>query len=127
MGQDHASDIVHRVRAIVRESVVLLEPDFLAGGIAAIAPRLSALRERVREEGLLAPHLPRPSEERACPWPRSGGSARSWAGRRWATTSSTARPRTSATWSCCSITGAPSRRSASCARWPRARSGAASR
>jgi alkylation response protein AidB-like acyl-CoA dehydrogenase len=58
MGQDHASDIVHRVRAIVRESVVLLEPDFLAGGIAAIAPRLSALRERVREEGLLAPHLP---------------------------------------------------------------------
>jgi acyl-CoA dehydrogenase len=58
MGQDHASEIVHRVRAIVRESVVLLEPDFLAGGIGAIAPRLGALRERVREEGLLAPHLP---------------------------------------------------------------------
>lgn len=50
--------IVHRVRAIVREGVVLLEPDFLAGGLAAIAPRLDALRQRVREEGLLAPHLP---------------------------------------------------------------------
>jgi acyl-CoA dehydrogenase len=58
MAHDHASDIVHRVRAIVRESVVLLEPDFLAGGMGAIAPRLGALRERVREEGLLAPHLP---------------------------------------------------------------------
>jgi alkylation response protein AidB-like acyl-CoA dehydrogenase len=50
--------ILHRVRAIVREGVVLLEPDFLAGGMAAIAPRLDALRQRVREEGLLAPHLP---------------------------------------------------------------------
>jgi alkylation response protein AidB-like acyl-CoA dehydrogenase len=58
MGQGHLDDIVARVRAIVRESVVLLEPDFLAGGIGAIAPRLGALRERVREEGLLAPHLP---------------------------------------------------------------------
>ena len=58
MSQDHASDIIHRVRAIVRESVVLLEPDFLADGIGAIAPRLEALRQRVREEGLLAPHLP---------------------------------------------------------------------
>ena len=55
MAHDHASDIVHRVRAIVRESVVLLEPDFLAGGMGAIAPRLGALRERVREEGLPAP------------------------------------------------------------------------
>jgi acyl-CoA dehydrogenase len=50
--------LLHRVRAIVREGVVLLEPDFLAGGFAAVAPRLHALRERVREEGLLAPHLP---------------------------------------------------------------------
>ena len=58
MGQEHVDEIVHRVRAIVRESVVLLEPDFLAGGIGAIAPRLGALRERVREEGLLAPRLP---------------------------------------------------------------------
>jgi len=58
MGQGHRDDIVDRVRAIVRESVVRLEPDFLAGGIDAIAPRLGALRERVREEGLLAPHLP---------------------------------------------------------------------
>jgi acyl-CoA dehydrogenase len=58
MAQHDLDDIVHRVRAIVREGVVLLEPDFLSGGIAAIAPRLGALRERVREEGLLAPHLP---------------------------------------------------------------------
>jgi alkylation response protein AidB-like acyl-CoA dehydrogenase len=50
--------LLHRVRAIVREGVVRLEPDFLAGGFAAVAPRLGALRERVREEGLLAPHLP---------------------------------------------------------------------
>ena len=58
MGAADVDGIVDRVRAIVRESVVLLEPDFLAGGFGAIAPRLGALRERVREEGLLAPHLP---------------------------------------------------------------------
>jgi alkylation response protein AidB-like acyl-CoA dehydrogenase len=58
MSPAHLDDIVHRVRAIVREGVVLLEPDFLAGGLGAIAPRLGALRERVRAEGLLAPHLP---------------------------------------------------------------------
>jgi len=58
MGATGVDGIVDRVRAIVRESVVLLEPDFLAGGMAAIEPRVAALRERVREEGLLAPHLP---------------------------------------------------------------------
>ncbi len=58
MGDADRDGILHRVRAIVREGVVLLEPDFLAGGMAAIAPRLDALRQRVREEGLLAPHLP---------------------------------------------------------------------
>jgi acyl-CoA dehydrogenase len=58
MGDADRDGIIHRVRAIVREGVVLLEPDFLAGGLGAIAPRLDALRERVREEGLLAPHLP---------------------------------------------------------------------
>ncbi|HEY8151638.1 MAG TPA: acyl-CoA dehydrogenase family protein [Vicinamibacteria bacterium] len=58
MGDADRDGIIHRVRAIVREGVVLLEPDFLAGGLGAIAPRLEALRERVREEGLLAPHLP---------------------------------------------------------------------
>jgi len=58
MGDAHMDGIIHRVRAIVREGVVLLEPDFLAGGLGAIAPRLEALRQRVREEGLLAPHLP---------------------------------------------------------------------
>ena len=62
-----------RVRAIVRESVVLLEPDFLAGGMAAIEPRIGALRERVREEGLLAPHLPPPAGAPGCPWPCSAG------------------------------------------------------
>jgi alkylation response protein AidB-like acyl-CoA dehydrogenase len=50
--------LLHRVRAIVREGVVLLEPDFLAGGFSAVVARLHALRERVGEEGLLAPHLP---------------------------------------------------------------------
>ena len=60
--------LLHRVRAIVREGVVLLEPDFLAGGFAAVEPRLQALRERVREEGLLAPHLPgRAGAAPACP------------------------------------------------------------
>ena len=58
MGDAARDGILHRVRAIVREGVVLLEPDFLAGGLGAIAPRLDALRQRVREEGLLAPHLP---------------------------------------------------------------------
>src|SRR5260221_5850224 len=58
MGDAAGDGILHRVRAIVGEGVVLLEPDFLAGGLGAIAPRLEALRQRVREEGLLAPHLP---------------------------------------------------------------------
>jgi len=53
-----SADLIHRVRAIVRESVVRLEPDFLGGGPAAVEPRLQALRQQVREEGLLAPHLP---------------------------------------------------------------------
>ena len=58
MGHADVDGIIHRVRAIVREGVVRLEPDFLAGGIGAIGPRLGALRQRVGEEGLLAPHLP---------------------------------------------------------------------
>ncbi len=58
MSASDRDDLLHRVRAIVRESVVRLEPAFLSGGTEAVLPGLHALRERVREEGLLAPHLP---------------------------------------------------------------------
>jgi alkylation response protein AidB-like acyl-CoA dehydrogenase len=51
-------DLLDRVRAIVRESVVPLEPAFLSGGMPAVEQPLHALRERMRGEGHLAPHLP---------------------------------------------------------------------
>lgn len=49
--------LLQRVRAIVRDDVVGLEPEFRAG-VAGVMPRLDALRAKVRAEGLLAPHLP---------------------------------------------------------------------
>ena len=52
--------------------------------------------------GLLARICPQPTGGRPVPGRVRAAPARSWAGRPWATTSSTARPRTSATWSCCS-------------------------
>jgi alkylation response protein AidB-like acyl-CoA dehydrogenase len=57
MGTTHVEAMLHRVRAIVRDDVALLEPEFRAD-VAAVMPRLHALRDRVRAEGLLAPHLP---------------------------------------------------------------------
>src|SRR5260221_6260524 len=58
MGDAAGDGILHRVRAIVREGVFLLEPASRAGGLGATAPRLEALRQRVREGGLLAPIPP---------------------------------------------------------------------
>ena len=58
MAAAQAGDLLPRVRAIVRDEVVPLEPAFLAGGVGAILTRLHALRQAVREQGLLAPHLP---------------------------------------------------------------------
>ncbi|HUG54664.1 MAG TPA: acyl-CoA dehydrogenase family protein [Vicinamibacteria bacterium] len=53
-----AEALIDRARTIVREQVVPIERDFLAGGGDRARPALDAVRERVREEGLLAPHLP---------------------------------------------------------------------
>jgi acyl-CoA dehydrogenase len=54
-----ADALVARARAIVREQVVPIERDFLAGGAPRALPGLEAVRDGVRKEGLLAPHLPR--------------------------------------------------------------------
>jgi hypothetical protein len=69
------------------------------------------LRERVREEGLLAPHLP-PELRRGRPAPGRVRTAQRGAGlvAPRPLRLQLARLRTSATWSCCSITGARSRR-----------------
>ena len=66
---DHADAdaLVGRVRAIVRDSIVPLEPDFLSGGLDLVLPRLLAVRDRAREEGLVAPHLPREYGGRGLP------------------------------------------------------------
>lgn len=51
--------IVDQVRAFVREELLPLEADFLSRPARELLPALLARRERVRELGLLAPHLPR--------------------------------------------------------------------
>ncbi len=45
-------------RAFVRKEVLPLEPAFLTQGFAAVLPRLRAVREKARETGLFAAHLP---------------------------------------------------------------------
>ncbi len=52
-------ELLDRAREIVRDEVVPLEPDFLAGRFDTLEPALARVRERVRTVGLWAPYLPR--------------------------------------------------------------------
>src|SRR5262249_3852497 len=52
-------ELLDRVAAFVAREVEPLEPALAAGPFAALAPRLDAVRDRAREEGLWAPQLPR--------------------------------------------------------------------
>ncbi len=46
------------VRAFVEKEVLPLEHDFLADGFTAVLPRLRAVRQKARETGLFAAHVP---------------------------------------------------------------------
>jgi acyl-CoA dehydrogenase len=52
------SEILDAVRNFVREELVPLERRFLQGSFLALKPELERKRQRVRESGLWAPHLP---------------------------------------------------------------------
>lgn len=52
-------DLVATVRRFVDEEVIPVERRVLEGGFGAAGPEIARLRERVREMGLLAPHMPR--------------------------------------------------------------------
>jgi len=47
------------LRRLIADEVVPLEGEMFRGGFPAVEPRLLALRDRARELGLFAPHLPR--------------------------------------------------------------------
>ncbi|HEU0054446.1 MAG TPA: acyl-CoA dehydrogenase family protein [Longimicrobium sp.] len=51
-------DALARIRRIVREELAPLEARFLAEPFRAVKPAVHAVRERVKAEGLWAPHLP---------------------------------------------------------------------
>jgi acyl-CoA dehydrogenase len=52
-------DLVAAVRRFVDAEVIPVERRVLEGGFGAAGPEIARLRERVREMGLLAPHMPR--------------------------------------------------------------------
>ncbi|MFL6235466.1 MAG: acyl-CoA dehydrogenase family protein, partial [Thermoanaerobaculia bacterium] len=52
-------DLVATVRRFVDEEVIPVERRVLERGFGAAGPEIARLRERVREMGLLAPHMPR--------------------------------------------------------------------
>jgi len=52
-------DLVAAVRRFVDEEVIPVERRVLEGGFGAAGPEVARLRERVREMGLLAPHMPK--------------------------------------------------------------------
>ncbi|HEY4572483.1 MAG TPA: acyl-CoA dehydrogenase family protein, partial [Thermoanaerobaculia bacterium] len=52
-------DLVATVRRFVDEEVISVERRVLERGFGAAGPEIARLRERVREMGLLAPHMPR--------------------------------------------------------------------
>lgn len=53
------ADLLGRVRAIVREAIVPLEPGFLNRPFREGLPALEAVREAVKQDGLWAPYVPR--------------------------------------------------------------------
>src|SRR5436305_11508628 len=52
-------DLVAAVRRFVDEEVIPVERRVLERGFGAAGPEIARLRERVREMGRLAPHMPR--------------------------------------------------------------------
>jgi acyl-CoA dehydrogenase len=56
---DHREPRLAALRRLIAAEVVPLESELFRGGFPAVEPRLLALRDRVRELGLFAPHLPR--------------------------------------------------------------------
>ncbi|NUQ39171.1 MAG: acyl-CoA dehydrogenase family protein [Caldilineales bacterium] len=52
------TDLLDRIRLFLREEVHPLEPDFLRGDLAAVAPALAGKRQRAQALGLWTPHLP---------------------------------------------------------------------
>jgi len=52
------TDLLDRIRLFLREEVHPLEPDFLRGDLAALAPALAGKRQRAQALGLWTPHLP---------------------------------------------------------------------
>src|ERR1043166_4325500 len=55
---DRVKSLLERGRAFVRAEVLPLEPRFLLGQLAELAPALEEARRRGRAAGLWAPHLP---------------------------------------------------------------------
>ncbi|MDX2184025.1 MAG: acyl-CoA dehydrogenase family protein [Gemmatimonadaceae bacterium] len=55
---DERDALLLRVRRIVRERIVPLEPAFLNGSFRALTPELDAVRTVVRQAGLWAPYIP---------------------------------------------------------------------
>jgi alkylation response protein AidB-like acyl-CoA dehydrogenase len=51
--------VLQAVRALIEREVIPLEPALLSRPFSELLPRLSAIRQRVRELGLWAPHIPR--------------------------------------------------------------------
>jgi acyl-CoA dehydrogenase len=56
---EESRDLATAVRRFVDEEVIPVERRVLEGGFGAAGPEIARLRERVREMGLLAPHMPR--------------------------------------------------------------------
>jgi len=56
---ENIRDLVAAVRRFVDEEVIPVERLVLERGFGAAGPEIARLRERVREMGLLAPHMPR--------------------------------------------------------------------
>ena len=51
-------DLIEQVRTIVRDDIIPLEPRLLAEGFHAVLPALEVVRQKIRERGLFAPHMP---------------------------------------------------------------------
>ena len=56
--EDRLATLLPKIRAFIADEAVPLEPDFLARPFRELLSQLSAKRERVKELGLWAPHLP---------------------------------------------------------------------
>ncbi|MBP6440830.1 MAG: acyl-CoA dehydrogenase family protein, partial [Caldilineaceae bacterium] len=51
-------DLIEQIRTIVSADIIPLESQLLAEGFNAVLPALEAVRQKLREQGLFAPHMP---------------------------------------------------------------------